>query len=226
MGTLARLCAGGLVIALLVTTRALAAPAPPGIVLREVPGTNGEWHEGIAIVSAPAATVRQWQLDVRRWPQLYPDTTSAELLGTLPNGEILARFKSTIVGRTLTLRMRPTPSGYTYTGHGRDVTTQGRAYFIPLSANQTRVVLQSTSQLHGAARFFIGAEGKRKRAYRKLASDLQALQRFAQRPVATRLVPYPRSNQGPGPSTLVARQSRALEPTAFPSGQAAQNPFR
>src|SRR6185369_8813112 len=55
-------------LAMLGLEAAAKEPAGNGIELHDVPGTKGEWQEGVAIVSAPAATVHYWLTDYANWP--------------------------------------------------------------------------------------------------------------------------------------------------------------
>jgi hypothetical protein len=81
----------------------------------------------------------------------------------------------------MTIHMRQGNTEMTYTGEGKNVTTQGKVFLKALDPGHTEVILQSTAQVHGMAGAFAGQNSKRKRALRKIDSDLNALQSLASR---------------------------------------------
>jgi hypothetical protein len=197
------LLAGGLAAA---TVAGATVEQPGDIVIGELPETHGQWIYGEAIVAAPAAVVQRWLDDIPAWPQRYRDVEWAQSLGTNQAGEHIVRFRSSIIGRTLTLRMLEQPGRITYEGEGKNVTTRGRIFVDAIDAWRTRVTLQTTSEVHGLAGVFATQSLKRQRAEQKIRSDLTSLVREGARSAAHRSRPAPlrhRPTDGgapPGPS--------------------------
>ena len=149
------------------------------VAIKDLPGSDGRWQQGEVVVPAPAARVQQWLSDVRDWPARFPDVQWARELGTTPDGRRVIRFRSRAIGRPMTIRIRERPGLIAYDGDGKDVTTQGKNWVEPLGADRTRVVLQTTADVHGALGAFVTAKMKRQRARKKLAADLNALVRLS-----------------------------------------------
>ncbi len=170
---------------LLAGAPALAAPLN-AVSVGDLPGTNGQWQTGEVTVAAPQAEVWRWFTEVNRWPERFPDDAWARDLGRTPDGRQLAELRSNALGRTLKLEMREQPGVITYTGTGKGVTTQGKIFVQAVGPNTTRVIMQTTGELHGAIGFFAGEGTKRKRAIKKLSSDLQACVRIANSYAAAR----------------------------------------
>ncbi len=169
---------------LFVTLALLASPSATGqelnrVAIGDLPGTNGAWQEGEVVVAAPAGTVQRWLSDTADWPAHFPDVQWSRQLGTTPDGRRVVRFRSRVIGRPLTIRIREQPGLIAYDGEGKDVTTRGKNYIEPLGDGRTRVVLQTTSEVHGALGAFVSDKTKRERARRKLAADLDALVKLA-----------------------------------------------
>jgi uncharacterized membrane protein len=162
----------------LVAPAARAAPAGE-IRVGDLPGTNGNWQFGEVTVNAPAAEVQRWFADVNRWPQRFPDVKSADVAGKAPDGREVVHFRSTIIGRPLTLRISDRPGLIAYDGEGKDVTTQGKIFVERLDDQHTHVMLQSSSQVHGAAGIFASAKMRRSRAQKKFRSDLSSIVRLS-----------------------------------------------
>lgn len=72
-----------------------------------------------------------------------------------------------------------------YDGKGKGVTTQGKIYFESLGPSRTKVVMQTTGELHGATGAFAPEGTKRKRAIKKLSADLDATVRLSRAYAAT-----------------------------------------
>ena len=89
------------------------------------------------------------------------------------------RFRSRIIGRDMTIRLRTAGDTITYDGFGKDVTTQGKIFMRPIDAQHTEVILQSSTEVHGALGAFASKGMKRKRAFAKMSSDLKALEAMA-----------------------------------------------
>jgi hypothetical protein len=181
MQSMARLARTG---ALAATLLAGAAPAGAsgggGIRLGDVPNTHGTWQEGSAVIAAPLPEVRRWLTDFDTWPGRFPDVQSASTLRR--DGDVTTgRFRSRIIGRDMTIHLRQGSGGMTYTGEGKNVTTQGKVFLRALDPGHTQVIMQSTAQVHGLAGAFASPGTKRKRALRKIDSDLTALQSLASR---------------------------------------------
>ncbi len=156
-----------------------AAAQPLGVVsVGDLPGTGGRWQTGEVTVAAPAAEVQRWFADAAGWTRRFPDDERVRLLGQAPDGRQLVEMRSRALGRTLTLRLRVQPGLITYDGSGKGVTTQGKIMIQALGPSRTRIVMQTTGELHGAIGLF-GEGTKRKRALAKLRADLEAAARLA-----------------------------------------------
>jgi hypothetical protein len=182
------LLAGALAAA---TVAAAAVEQPGDIVVGELPGTHGQWVYGEAVVAAPSTVVQRWLGDVPAWSKRYPDVQWAQSLGTNKAGEHIVRFRSSIIGRTVTLRMREAPGRITYEGEAKNVTTRGRIFVDAIDASNTRVTLQSTAEVHGLAGVFATQSLKRQRAQQKIRSDLTTLVREGARSGVYRSRPAP-----------------------------------
>jgi hypothetical protein len=181
MQAMARGARTGALAALLLAGVAAAGAAGGGAIrLGDVPNTHGTWQEGTAVIAAPLPEVQRWMTDFDAWPARFPDVQSASTL--YRDGDVTTgRFRSRIVGRDMTIHLRQGPGGMSYTGEGKNVTTQGKVYLRALDPNHTQVTMQSTAQVHGIAGAFASQGLKRKRALRKIDSDLVALQSLASR---------------------------------------------
>jgi hypothetical protein len=162
-----------------------AAETPPGqIRVGDLPGTDGNWQFAEVTVNAPAEVVQRWLADASRWQGRFPDVEWAQVTGTTRDGRNIVRFRSRIVGRPLTLRMRERPGLILYDGEGRDVVTHGKVYVEALGDRRTHVILQSSSEVHGAAGWFASKKMKRERTRRKFVSDLSSIIRMSNQWVA------------------------------------------
>lgn len=159
---------------------AAAQPQPLNtITVGDVPGTEGNWQYGQVVVNAPAPLVQRWFSDAARWSARFPDTEWSHVRGRTADGRLVVQFRSRIIGRTLTLWLRERPGLITYDGQGKNVTTQGKIYISALGPTRTRVVMQSTSQVHGAAGIFASKKARRSRAQKKFRADLNAVIRMS-----------------------------------------------
>ena len=154
---------------------AAAAEPRAAMSFRDLPGTGGSWQEAQAIIHAPPERVRSWMIDYDRWPSLFSDVASAEVLGNAPDGSAVVRFQSRIAGRLITVRERQTSFGLEYDGEAHDVTTRGRIYFLDLGNGSTRVIMQSTADVHGFWRPFAFHRLKRRRSFEIMRSQLESL---------------------------------------------------
>jgi carbon monoxide dehydrogenase subunit G len=159
---------------------AVAAPATGPVQLGDVPGTNGQWQQGSSVIAAPLDEVRGWLTDFNAWPKLFPDVQSASVLQHDGNAYTV-RFRSNIVGRDMTLRLAVAPRVVVYTGSGKNVTSQGKVTLKPIDRNHTEVLMQSSAEVHGFAGAFASKGMKRKRAFKKISSDLTTLHSLAAR---------------------------------------------
>jgi hypothetical protein len=167
-------------LASLLIVAPLAFAEPLGAIrVGDLPGTSGTWQFGEVTVAAPADQVQRWFSDAARWPARFPDDEWVQLVGTTPDGARIVRFRSRIIGRTLTLRLREQPGAIVYEGEGKDVTTRGKIFIERLGDQRTRVVLQSTSEVHGAAGIFASKKMRRERSQRKFRDDLAAVVRLS-----------------------------------------------
>ncbi len=161
------------VVALLLL--APAALAQSAIELGDVPGSGGNWQYGRVVVDAPAAVVQRWFSEAERWAQVFPDTQWVQPIANDGRGHRIVRFRSKVIGRTLTLRLTERPGLITYDGEGGDVVMQGKILVDALGPFRARVTLQSTSQVHGAAGIFASKKMRRDRALKKFRADLSAI---------------------------------------------------
>src|SRR6185312_5411849 len=175
-----RAVAAGLVMALGLGPAAWAGPAGrQGIETRDVPGTDGDWQEGHAVIDAPIDEVRRWHTDFERWPQSFPDVQWAKVLSRSGNDRAVMKFRSSIIGRDLTLNMHWNARAIVYRGVGKNVDVQGKVLLTPLGRGRTDVVLQSTADVHGIVGALASKATRRARAYKKLRADLGALQNLS-----------------------------------------------
>lgn len=151
----------------------------------DLPGTSARWQSGEVTVAAPAAEVQRWLSDAAAWPERFPDDKWAKVIGVAPDGRKVVQFRSKILGRPLTLRMREKPGSIVYDGEGKGVHTQGKILIQSLGPERTRVVMQSSAELHGATAALITEKGKRNRALKKLTADLNSIVRLSHAYAAT-----------------------------------------
>jgi hypothetical protein len=118
--------------------------------------------------------VQRWFSDVSQWKARFPDDEFARDLGRAPDGRKVAQFRSKVLDRTLTVRITEKPGLITYEGSGKGISTQGKIFFYPLGPDRTRIVMQTTGELHGALGVFAPESVKRKKAMKKLTADLNA----------------------------------------------------
>jgi hypothetical protein len=176
------------IIALFASASSLLVASPDAraeelnrVAIGDLPGSDGRWQVGEVVVSAPAAEVQRWLSDTSAWPARFPDVKWSQRLGTTPDGRRIIRFQSRAIGRALTIRIREQPGLISYDGEGKDVTTRGKNYIEALGERRTRVVLQTTADVHGALGAFVSGKMKRERAERKLKADLDAVVELAKK---------------------------------------------
>lgn len=158
----------------------LAVAQPLNVVsVGDLPGTDARWQMGEVTIAVPAAEVQRWFTDAAGWPRRFPDDQWVKLHGRAPDGRELVEFRSKALGRSLTLRMRIQPGLITYDGSGKGISTQGKIMIQALGPSRTRIIMQTTGELHGAIGVFATEGMKRKRALAKLRSDLEACTRMA-----------------------------------------------
>jgi hypothetical protein len=158
-----------------------APSTPPSIDLHDLPGTDGNWQEGVAVVAAPATQVRGWLTDYDHWPELFSDITEAKQLGRTEDGRAVVRFYSRIAGRMLTISERETEWGLEYEGGSRHVNFRGKIFIEVVDPQTTRVRMQSTSDVHGMLAPFVTRGMKRSKAFDVTRSDLRSLLDLSQR---------------------------------------------
>ena len=167
-------------------TLGLAAPAgadPAGgqnIETRDVAGSGGSWQEGHGVIDAPVREVQGWLTDYEHWPQNFPDVKWAKVLSRPGPDRAVVRFRSSIIGRDLTLNLHWNARAIVYRGVGKNVEVQGKVLLTPLPRGRTDVVLQSTADVHGIVGALASKATRRARAFKKLRSDLASLQRMSQ----------------------------------------------
>ncbi len=163
----------------LVTAAFARGETAGAIHLSDLQGTDGRWQSGETTVAAPAAQVQAWFGEAAAWPSRFPDVEWAKVISTEPDGTRVVQFKSSILGRTMTLHVREQAGLIAYTGEGSGVSTQGKILIQPAGEGRTHVVLQTTADLHGAVRLVVTEGAKRARARRKLGSDLASIIRLS-----------------------------------------------
>jgi hypothetical protein len=173
-----------LFVAMLAVAGAVAAPLNQ-VVVGDLQGTNGKWQAGEVTVAVPAAEVTTWFTDVKGWSARFPDDSKVRDGGRTPDGRQIADFHSDAIGKTLHLEIRQQPGLITYVGKGKDVNTQGKIFIQSLGPNTTRVIMQTTGEVHGVSGAFAGENTKRKRAIKKLTADLNALVHLSNNYAAT-----------------------------------------
>ena len=168
------------ILSLSLSFASLAGAQPLNAVsLGDLPGTDGEWQTGQVIVAAPTAEVQHWFTDAPRWEQRFPDDQKVRVLGRAADGRQVVEFHSKALGRTLTVHLREQPGLITYDGSGKGINTQGKIMIEALGPTRTRIVMQTTGELHGAIGVFASKGMKRKKALAKLSADLNAAVRLA-----------------------------------------------
>jgi hypothetical protein len=174
-------------VALLLTVAA-TAPGADEISFRDLPNTDTRWQEARGVVDAPPAVVRAWMSDYHRWPALYSDVSTVEVLRE-EGPAVDVSFHSRLFNRTLHIRVRSTPEGFVYSGKDGSVTTEGKVWLCDAGNGRTRVIIQSYAHVGGFIGAFVTRGMIRDRQRHKLRSDLGDLQRAARRLVAERRVP-------------------------------------
>jgi hypothetical protein len=173
---------------IVVTSLAASALALPlnTVSVGDLPGTNGSWQVGEVTVAAPPDEVQRWFSEATQWAPRFSDDAWSRDLGHAPDGTHVAEFYSRVLGRALTVRLREQPGLIAYDGSGKGITTQGKIYIMPAGPGRTRVVMQTSGQLHGALGAVVSERMKRKRALNKLEADLNAVVRLANSYATTR----------------------------------------
>jgi hypothetical protein len=159
---------------------ALAAPLVAPLLanpidLRDLPGTDGQWQEGAAVVSAPPSLVQEWLTDYGRWVGRFPDIAAAQQLGDDARGRRVVRFRSRLAGRTFVVHEAVTPGLLVFEGWAPNVHAQGRIWILDAGGGNTRVIMQSTAEVHGFIGLFATRGYKRKSAFAAISSHLNAL---------------------------------------------------
>jgi len=152
----------------------------PQIELTDLPGTNGEWQEGAAVIPAPREKVLEWLTDYPAWPERFPDIEWAQVLPDDAEGRHVIKFRSRIAEATLTVHEAVSPALLVFEGSATFAYTQGRIHLIDLGNGTTRVLMQSTAQARGIAKLFATKALKRRRAHQVSTSHLLALWHLAQ----------------------------------------------
>ena len=155
------------------------APAP--IDLHDLPDTDGEWQEGVAVIRAPRADVHRWLTDYESWPRRFTDIAWAKVLGDDAQGRHRVQFRSRIAGATITVAEAVAPDLLAFTGEAWFAYTQGRIHLIDRGDGTTQVLMQSTANARGIAKLFATKAFKRKRAFAVTRSHLESLDELARR---------------------------------------------
>jgi hypothetical protein len=143
--------------------------------LHDLPGTNGEWQEGVAIIPAPRDQIRAWLIDYPNWPKRFPDIGWSTVLPDDAKGRHVVRFSSHIVDAIITVHEAVTPNLLVFEGTAPYTHTQGRIHLIDLGDGTTKVLMQSTAEVHGFYKIFATKRLKRDLGYEVSRSHLRAL---------------------------------------------------
>jgi len=154
------------------------AAAPPRMDLHDLPGSDG-WTEGIALVDAAPDRVRDWLTDYAHWQGRFPDMAWAQYLGDDEHGRHIVRFHSYLANRTFVIHESVTPELLAFDGWARNVHTQGRIYILDAGGGKTRVIMQSTNEVHGFIGLFATRSYRRRAAFAATRSHLGALLKLA-----------------------------------------------
>jgi hypothetical protein len=171
-----------LAVAVALVAFASSAEALSPIALGDVPGTNGRWQQGEAIIPAPPRQVQAWLTDYEHWQGRFPDIAWARVLGDDERGRHIVQFHSVLAGRTFVVHEAVRPDLLVFDGWAPNVHTQGRIWIFDAGAGQTRVIMQSTAEVHGFIGLFATRGYKRKSAFAATTSHLRALFDLAQAP--------------------------------------------
>lgn len=151
------------------------APIAPAIDLHDLPDSDGEWQEGVALIAAPQETVRYWLTDYAAWSQRFPDMEWSEVLPDDERGRHLVRFRSRIANCVFLIAEEVQPGLLVFDGFAPHIHTQGRIYLVPEGPGRTRVLMQSTAEVHGFIGLFATKGYKRSSAFKVTRSHLTAL---------------------------------------------------
>lgn len=180
-----RVVRGALVAVMVLAPAWASAQTINSVSLGDLPNTGGRWQVGEVTLVAPADEVQRWLADSSRWEERFPDDSQVRELGRLPDGRHSVEFHSAALGKTLTVRVHEQSGRIVWDGTGKGVTAQGKIFVEPLAGGRTRVIMQSTGELHGALGKFASQGMKRKRSLKKLGADLHALVRLSNTWAAT-----------------------------------------
>jgi hypothetical protein len=144
------------------------------VTVGDLPGTDGRWQVGEVTLAAPADEVQRWFTDASKWPQRFPDDEWARDLGRAADGTHTVQFHSSLLGRTLTTRMHEQPGLIVYDATGEGVTMNGKVFFEKTDGGHTKVIIQTSAEVHGGLRLVVGKGMKRKKALQKIRADLDA----------------------------------------------------
>ncbi len=170
-----------IIVACLVCVRAATAKPPaPGYGLADLANSHGDWQQGSAVVDASRDQVRQWLTDYRDWPRHFPDIEWSEVLPDDSAGRHVVRFRSKIADRMIVVHEAIEPGLLVFEGFSPNIHTQGRIHLIPLGDGSTRVVMQSTTEVHGFIGIFATRGLKRDRAFKVTRAHLDALVNLSQ----------------------------------------------
>jgi hypothetical protein len=172
-------CAIAIVLVISIAQLGAHAGNGPDITLRDLPDTNGNWQEGAAVIPASRERIQQWLTDYILWPSRFPDIEWSQVLGDDDQGRHIVRFRSKIADAVLTVHEAVAPGLLVFEGTATFAHTQGRIHMIDLGNGTTRVLMQSTSEVHGLARLFATQNVKRQRAHQVATSHLTALWNLA-----------------------------------------------
>ncbi len=151
----------------------------PAIELHDLANTDGTWQEGVAVVPAPPAKVQEWLTDYGRWHGRFPDMAWVQYLGDDERGRHVVRFRSYLANRTFVIHEAVQPGLLVFDGWAPNVHTQGRIWILDAGDGRSRVIMQSTNEVHGFIGLFATRGYRRRAAYAATQSHLGALLRLA-----------------------------------------------
>jgi hypothetical protein len=146
-----------------------------GLYVGDMPNTDQEWQEGWVVINAPPEKVRHWLTAYEEWRQIFPDIEWVQRMASDKQRRDVVRFRSKYAGRVITMHQSITPQLLVFEGWGPNVHTQGRTYVIDLGGGKTKVIMQTTAEVHGFIGVFATKGLKRSAALKAIRGHLSAL---------------------------------------------------
>jgi hypothetical protein len=171
-----------LLVLLTVVSVPLLARADFAIQFTDVPGSDGHWHQGTAIIPAPVEQVIGWLTDYDHWSQIFSDISTSRMEGVTTDGGSIVRFHSRIAQRTIVIREYRTSFGLVYDGGSNHVRVQGRIFVTDLGDGRTEVTMQSSARVQGPLRAFVTERMVRSRENALMQAHLSSLYELSRSP--------------------------------------------